>query len=77
MASSNYEVEAARVIKKRLDELRRLSYAEIQALSEAEGEEIVIAGTRVSLTVFRQEAPYQLEGRTLVTVLVARERGSE
>jgi hypothetical protein len=74
MASSNYEVEAARVIKKRLDELRRLSYAEVQALSEAEG-----GGDRYCWYKGKPHrvppgGPYQLEGRTLVTVLVARER---
>ncbi len=74
MATSSYEVEAASVIKDRLEHLRGLTYAQARTLPEVDGEEITIAGITTSVTVFRQDSPNQLEGRTLVTVLVARER---
>jgi hypothetical protein len=37
-------------------------------------EDQLVAGEKASVTVFRQDSPYQLDGRVLVTVLVARSR---
>lgn len=74
MDRATYEKEAASTIVARIELLRRLTFAEVARLPEASGEDIVVAGQKASLTVFRQESPYQLSGKILVTVLVARER---
>ena len=43
-------------------------------LPESASEEISIRGVKAGLTVFRQLSPHELEGKVLVTVLVARPR---
>ena len=74
MDNAEYKAEATRIIDGRITRLRQMAFAEAAALPEVSGEDVVIAGTKASVTVFRQHSPYQLEGRILVTVLVARER---
>jgi hypothetical protein len=74
VANIEYNAEAARIIDGRITRLRQMAFAEAAALPEVGGEDVVIAGMKASVTVFRQHSPYQLEGRILVTVLVARTR---
>lgn len=74
MVDPNYKAEADGIIESKIERLRDLTYAQARALAEVASEEIVITGTKASVTVFRQDSPYQLEGRTLVVVLVARKR---
>ncbi len=74
MIDPNYKAEADGIIESKIEQLRGLTYAQARALTEVASEEIVIAGIKASVTVFRQDSPYQLEGRTLAVVLVARER---
>jgi hypothetical protein len=72
VSGANYQSEAVKVLEDRLNRLRLLSHADARALAEADSEDIVIAGAKASVTVFRQDDAYQLQGRTLVTLLVLR-----
>jgi hypothetical protein len=74
MDSTHYNEEAARIIEDRIEELRIMTFAEAATLPETSSEDQLVAGEKASVTVFRQDSPYQLDGRVLVTVLVARSR---
>jgi hypothetical protein len=69
---ATYQAEATRVIDVRIDQLRGLTFGEVGALPEASGEDIILGGTRCSVTVFSQRDAYNLPGAILVTVQVAR-----
>lgn len=73
MNRAEYNAEANDIVGRRIEVLRQLTFAQAAALPETNGEDVVIAGSKASVTVFRQSSPYQLEGKILVTVLVARE----
>ena len=72
MDRTRYNEEAARIIEDRIKELRIMTFAEAATLPETSSEDQLIAGEKASITVFRQDSPYQLDGRVLVTLLVAR-----
>ena len=72
MSSDKYKEEAGRIIEGRIEDLRIKSFEEASALPEADSEDCLVAGEKVTITVFRQNSPYQLEGKILVTVLVAK-----
>jgi len=72
MDRTRYNEEAVRIIEERITGLRIMTFAEAATLPETSSEDHLIAGEKASLTVFRQNSPYQLDGRVLVTVLVAR-----
>jgi hypothetical protein len=71
-ADPHYVAEATRLVEARIQELQRLKYLEASALPEADGIDIVITGKKASITTFRQDNAYQLEGKTLLVVLVAK-----
>jgi len=71
MPDLEYIAEANRIVDERIVQLRGLPPSDAAALPEVDGRDIEIAGKRASVTVFRQDSPYGLENRTLVTVLVA------
>lgn len=71
--STELFAKAARpVVRQRLSELSNLSYEEVAKLPEVSATDVVIAGMKASLSVFRQDNVYQLEGKTLVVILAAR-----
>jgi hypothetical protein len=72
MDRTRYNEEAARIIEDRIKELRFMTFAEVATRPETSSEDQLIAGEKASVTVFRQDSPYQLDGRVLVTVLVAK-----
>jgi len=69
-----YQAETARILTERIESLRKMTFSEASLLPAARGEDAVVAGQKATITVFRQDSPYQLSGKILVTVLVARER---
>jgi hypothetical protein len=66
-----YIAEASRLVDDRIKELERLTHAEAECLPEVTEMVTVIAGRKASITVFRQDDSYELEGKTLVVVLAA------
>lgn len=71
--AAQFNAEAARVLQERVEHLRAtLSHADALRLPEAKGEDIVVAGKEVQLTIFRQADIEFLNGQVLVTVQVAR-----
>jgi hypothetical protein len=66
------DAEVLAVIRGEADQLRtELSFSQAVALPESASREVVIAGKKVQLTIFRQtELPF-LKGDVLVTVQVA------
>ena len=69
---NKYREEVERVIDGRIRDLRGKSFDEASALPEVASEDCLFAGEKVSVTVFRQNSPYQLDGKVLITVLVAK-----
>jgi hypothetical protein len=74
VVDSRFSTAAAEFIDSRIERLRQLTYAQARALPKVAGEDVVVAGAKSSVTVFRQDDPDELVGRTLITVLVARPR---
>jgi hypothetical protein len=74
MDRARYNAEAARVIDDHIESLRKMTFQEAAALPETSSEDRIIAGEKASVSIFRQDSPYQLEDKILVVVLVARER---
>ena len=73
MNKAEYDAEAANIVGRRIEALRQMTFAQAGVLPETNGEDVTIAGSKASVAVFRQNSPYQLEGKILVTVLVAKE----
>ena len=72
--SRSYGADAMKIIEHRLNERRDLTFEQVSSLPEVSGEDIVIDGTKARVTIFRQSSPYELSGRVLLTVLIARPR---
>ena len=66
-----YLAEATRLVEARISRLRDLTYLEVQALPETDSIDAIIAGTQASITMFRYQDAFQLEGKTLLVVLAA------
>ena len=60
-------------VQEHIDRLRaELTFASARSLREAEGQDIVVAGREVQLTIFRQYDLPILRGQVLITVQIAR-----
>lgn len=68
----NFSTEAENYAAKKLEEYKRLDYAQAQTLPRASIEDVVIAGKEVQLAVFKQEKIVGLPGAILVTAQIAR-----
>lgn len=72
MNEEAYQLEVDALIRSRIAQLRKLTFAKAAALPETVEEERVILNRKCTLTVFVQRSPYFLSDQTLVTVQVAR-----
>jgi hypothetical protein len=72
LTATSFQRAVAELLASRLARLRELTYGEARSLHATAGGSVVVDGTTLSLTVFRQDDAYALAGRTLVTVQVAR-----
>jgi hypothetical protein len=71
--AEQFRAEALQAIDDRVARLRGAhTFESVNALPEAQFEDVVIAGREVQLTVFRQSNVPMLDGRVLVTVQIAR-----
>jgi hypothetical protein len=71
--AAQFNEQALRTVQDHVERLRTtLSYADALRLPEATGEDIVVSGREVQLTIFRQIEIESLRGQVLVTVQVAR-----
>lgn len=70
--SAEFAQAALPMIHSRIEKLRTLDAQAAAALPEVGGVRMVIAGFESSITVFRYNDAYQLNGKTLVVVLAAR-----
>lgn len=67
-----FNSEAYRIIIERLAILRRLNFAEAAELPTTSSKDVLVAGDKANITVFRQDGPYQLDGKVLLVVMVAK-----
>jgi len=67
-----FKEEAEKIIDSRIEELRDKTFEEASALPEAISEDCLVAEEKATVTVFRQNSPYQLEGKVLITIQVAK-----
>jgi len=67
-----FKEKANRFLESHIRDPRVKPYQEAGPWPEATSEECLVAGEKASLTVFRQNSPYKLEGKVLVTVQVAK-----
>jgi|SRR5882672_8911961 len=75
MSREEFIAAALRLIDARVDQLYGLTVEQAKALPEVVGADQTIAGYKASITTFRQDSPCdELNGMTLITVLVARPR---
>ena len=69
MSQTGFEQEVQQVLGRRVAELSRLKFGDVSALPDAEGTEVVLAGRKCALTVFRQALSVE---ECLVTIQLAR-----
>lgn len=66
---SAFDIEAQRLLDQRIAQVQRLRISDISALPEASGEDLIIAGQKCSLTIYRQRTS---DDQLLVTVQLGR-----
>ncbi len=70
--SAEFALAALPIVQSRIEQFRTLDAQAAAALPEADSLQMEIGGFESSITVFRYNGAYQLNGKVLVVVLAAR-----